>query len=105
LYAVRLYTGLKVPANSRIIIGIKHGGLKDRLLTSSSNSRDHSYERKSAEDEVYTEVDTTIARLESDLPNQVETFVKPLFVLFDYFELSRSVLEDIVNKFVEGKVT
>ena len=105
LYAVRLYTGFNVPANSRIIIGIKHGGLKDRLLTSSSNSRDLSYERKSAEDEVYRETDTTIESLESDLPNQVETFVKPLFVLFDYFELKRSVLDDIVNKFVEGKVT
>ncbi len=105
LYAVRLYTGFNVPANSRIIIGIKHGGLKDRVLTSSSFSRDLSYERKSTEDEVYTEIDTTIEELESELPTQVESFIKPLFVLFDYFELSRNVLEDMVNKFVEGKVT
>lgn len=105
LYAVRLYTGFNVPANSQIIIGIKHGGLKDRVLTSSSNARELSLERKSIEDEVYTEINTTIEKLESDLPIQVESFIKPLFVLFDCFELSRSVLEDIVNKFVEGQVT
>lgn len=54
---------------------------------------------------MYTEIDTTIASFESNIPNQVEIFVKQLFILFDYFELNRSVLEDIVNKFVEGKVT
>jgi hypothetical protein len=104
LYAVRLYSGFKVPVNSRIIIGIKHGGLKNRLLVSSSFSRDLSYERKSVEDEVYTEIDTTLEKIESELPNHVEAFIKPLFILFDYFELSRPVIEDIVNKFVEGKV-
>jgi len=105
LYAVRLYSGFNVPINSRIVIGIKHGGLKDRLLVSSSFSRELDYERKSIEDEVYTEIDTTLEKLESELPSHVETFIKPLFILFDYFELSRSVLEEIVNKFVEGKVS
>ncbi|MBF0216339.1 MAG: hypothetical protein HQL30_05020 [Candidatus Omnitrophica bacterium] len=105
LYAVRLYTGFKVPADSRVVIGIKHGGLKDRMLVSSSFSRELSYERKSIEDEVYTEIDTTLAKIESQLPDQVEALTKPLFVLFDYFEIGRSVLDDIVNKFVEGKVT
>ena len=104
LYAVRLYSGFNVPVNSRIVIGIKHSGLKDRLLVSSSFSRELSYERKSVEDEVYTEIDTTLEKLESELPNHVEAFIKPLFVLFDYFELDKPVLEDIVNKFVEGKV-
>lgn len=104
LYAVRLYTGLKVSQNSRIVIGIRHGGLKDRQLTSSSAARELDFERKSSEDEVYTEIDTMIEQLESKLVDYVEEFTKPLFVLFDYFELNRSVLEDIVNKFVEGKV-
>lgn len=105
LYAVRLYAGFKVPANSRIIIGIKHGGLKDRLLVSSSSSRDISFARKSVEDEVYTEIDSTLEKLESELPNHVEALIKPLFILFDYFEIDRSVLDDIVNNFVEGKVS
>ncbi|MEK6564576.1 MAG: hypothetical protein AABZ65_06080 [Candidatus Omnitrophota bacterium] len=105
LYAVRLYTGLNVAQNSRIVIKIKHGGLKDRLLVSSSFSRELSWDRKSIEDEASTEIDTTIEKLESGLPDHVEAFIKPLFVLFDYFDLSRNVLEDIVNKFVDGKVS
>lgn len=105
IYAIRLYRGLKAPSDSRIVIGIKHGGLKDRLLVSSSADRYLHEERKSAEDEVYTEIDTTIDKLESKLVDYVEEFTKPLFVLFDYFELTRSVLEEIVNNFVAGKVS
>ena len=105
LYAVRLYTGLKVPPNSRILVGIRHGGLKDRILTASSAARDFNDSRKSMEDEVYTEIDTTIEKLESNIVDNVEEITKPLFILFDYFELSRSVLEDIVNKFIQGRVS
>lgn len=67
--------------------------------------RELDYERKSAEDKVYSEIDTTVEKLESDLANNVEAFTKPLFILFDYFELNKSVLEDIVNKFVQGRVS
>lgn len=103
LYAIRLYTGLKVPPNSRIIIGIRHYGLKNRILEA-AGSRDLGYERKSVENEVYSEIDTTIVKLESDLIKYVEEFTRPLFMLFEFFELNKSVLEDIVNKFVEGKI-
>ena len=105
LYAVRLYTSLKISPNSRILIGLRHSGLKNHVLSSSSPARDFYDECKSTEDEVYTEIDTTIERLESNLVDNVEKITKPLFILFDYFELSRSVLEDIVNKFVQGRVS
>ena len=105
LYAVRLYSGLNVSPNSRIIVGIRHGGLKGRILTASSAAWDVYAQSKSTEDEVYNEIDTTIEKLESNLVDNVEAFTKPLFILFDYFELSRSALEDIVNKFVQGRVS
>ena len=50
---------------------------------------------------MYNEIDTTIEKLESNLVDYVEEFTKPLFILFDYFELDRAVLEDIINNFVE----
>lgn len=103
LYAVRLYSGFNVSPNSRILIGIRHGGLKDRLL-SASGPRMLSYERKSMEDEVYTEVETTLEKIESELVELVEKFTEQLFIIFDFFRLDRGVLEDIVNNFVKGKV-
>lgn len=104
LYSVRLYSGLNVPPDSRILIGIRHGGLKGRILSAVGN-RDLDYDRKSDEDEIYTEVETTFEKIESDLVDIVQRFTQPLFVIFDFFELDRKVLEDIVNNYVAGKVT
>ena len=36
LYSARLYSGLNVPRDAHYIIGIRHGGLKGRLLSTSS---------------------------------------------------------------------
>jgi len=105
LYAVRLYSSFKIPPNSKIMIGIRHSGLKNRVLASANPLRDWRIEHKSSEDEVYTEIDTTLEKIESNLVDNVEEFTKQLFIIFDYFELSKSVLEEIVNNFVEGKIT
>ena len=102
LYAVRLYSGLKVPLDSRILIGIRHGRLKDCILTAVGPR--HLIPRESMEEEVYTEVETTFEKIESDLVDLVQRFTQPLFVLFDFFELDRTVLEHIVNNYVEGRV-
>ena len=107
LYATRLYSGLKVPRDAHYLVGIRHGGLKGRVLSTSSIARRFppSGDRVSGENEVYSELDTTIEHTESNLIELVERFTQPLFVVFNFFELSRSVLEDIVNKFVGGKGT
>jgi len=104
LYSIRLYSGLKVPPDSRLLVGIRHGGLKDRGLSAAGRFL-FNYNRKSKEDETYAEVETTLGKIESDLVDLVQRFTQPLFVLFDFFELDRKVLEDIVNNFVAGKVT
>lgn len=104
LYSVRLYSGFKVPSDSRIVIRIRHGGLKDRIL-SAVRGRDLPYDRKSAEDEVYTEVETTFEKIESDLPDLIQRFTQPLFVIFDFFEVHRKLLEHTVDNFVAGRVT
>lgn len=102
LYAVRLYSGLKVLPESRILIGIKHGGLKDHIL---SRAVGHErFARKSDEDEVYTEIETTLEKIESDLVNIVEKFTQPLFVIFNFFEIDKKSLEKIVDDFVAGRI-
>lgn len=107
LYASRLYSGLNVPKDAKYLVGIRHGGLKGRLLSTSSIARRFfpSTDKASIEDEVYTEVETTIEKTESQLVDLVEKFTQPLFIVFNFFELNKSVLEEIVKKFVAGEVT
>jgi len=107
MYAARLYSGLDVPRDAHYLVGIRHGGLQGRVLSVSSIARRMPpySDRISSEDEVYIEVETTIEQTESQLVELVEKFTQPLFVVFNFFELKRDVLAEIVNKFVEGKVT
>lgn len=104
LYSVRLYCGLNVPSDSRILIGIRHGGLKGRVL-SNPEGREFFRNRKSDENEVYNEVGSALEKIESDLVKLVQKFTEPLFILFGFFEVNEKVLENIVNDFVAGRIT
>ena len=105
LYAVRLYTGLKVPLDSPIEIGIRHGGLKGRVLSATQSRSFGLNDARSIEDEVYTEVETRLDKIESDLVKLVEQITDPFFILFEFRKFDRSVVEDIVNNFVAGRCT
>lgn len=100
LHAVRLYSGCKVPLDARILIGIKHGGLKDRSIGVADTRRHLSYKPKSEEDEIDNVIDTTLERIEPDLIGLVEQIVDPLFTLFNFWKVEKNILEEIVNKFV-----
>jgi hypothetical protein len=109
LYAVRLYTSLNVPPDSRLLIGLRHGGLKGRIISAtpkgSVTDRRLGIHGKAIEDEVYTEVETAIDRIEPDLVDLVERIATPLFGVFDFFQISKTILAEIDNDFVDGKVT
>ena len=102
LYAVRLYSSLKVPLDSKILIGIRHGGLKNRILSASDGGH-MIYYSKTIENEVYTEVETTLEKIEANLVDLVGEFINPLFIVFDFFTISKDGLENYVNNFVEGR--
>jgi len=106
LYSVRLYSSLKVPVDSHFLLGIRHGGLKDRILTAVGGRELTMLEDyRSSVDEIDTEIEVELGKIESDLVDIVEKFSRPLFEIFYYFKLDRGVLEDIVDNFVKGKVT
>ena len=105
LYAVRLYRSLNVQPDSRLVIGFRHGGLKGRNISATPNRRLVRLYGNAHEDEVYAEVETTIEKIEPDLVNLVQQITMPLFIVFDFFEIQKSILEEIVNNFVNGKVT
>ncbi len=104
LYTVRLYTSLNVRPDSRLLMGFRHGGLKGRNISATA-SRSLGIHGKAIEDEVYTEVESAIERIEPDLVDLVQRITAPLFMVFDFFQIDKSILEEIVNNFVDGKVT
>jgi hypothetical protein len=104
MYINNLYSFFSVPSNEKIEVTIRHGGLKGRVLSSSSPSRSLLEKYKTEHDEVHTKIETTLDEINSNIVNVVEEFTKPLFVQFESFELPREVLEDIVVNFRNGKI-
>lgn len=102
LYCVRLYTELGVPGTATANIGIRHGGLRDRIL-SAGGSRLLIMDRRTSEDEVESEIQVPLTIIESNLVGLVKKFAEPLFMLFDFFELSDAIYTELVDKFVAGK--
>jgi hypothetical protein len=100
LYCRRLYDRLGVSPATDVNIEIVHGGIAGRVLGTADPSRHLSMDRTTAEDRVVTRLQVPLLRIESDLTDLVNAFVKPLFELFDFFEISDKVLADIVDGFV-----
>jgi hypothetical protein len=103
LYLARLYNQLVIDVTTPVHIIVEHGGLKDRTLKAAGN-RLMFTKRKTSQDKVTTEIDTTVGELEAKLVDHVEKITKGLFVIFDYFEVDRKTLEEIVTNFVNGKI-
>lgn len=104
LYSIRLYSGFKIPIDSRILIGIKHGGLENRIISRADGRNLLDFQYISQEDEVNTKVDTTFEKIKSDLVELIQEFIQQLFVIFDFFEVDRGIIENIVNNYLEGIV-
>ncbi len=104
MYIKNLYSGFKIPVNSQIQVTIRYGGLKWRTLSAESSNRSLFSENKIETDEVSTTILTTLEEIESNMANVVEKFTKPLFEQFEFFELGRPVLENIVLNYINGKV-
>lgn len=105
LYAKQLYSGFNVPPDSRVLVRIRHGGLKGRILGAAGGGRELNHERKSQEDEICTEIETSIEKIGSDIVSLVDELTQPLFVVFDFFKVNFRVLKDIVNNYLAGKTT
>jgi hypothetical protein len=99
LLLARVYRRLDASDTDQITVWFRHQGLKGRTLRAGSRDRDV-WERKTTEDVVESSFTTSLADLETNLVGCVKQIIGPLFVVFEFFELSDHVLEDIVNKFV-----
>jgi hypothetical protein len=105
LYCARLYERLGIENTGSVNIAIRHAGLKGRELVSAGGTRHLWGGRRTSEDVVEHEVSIPLAKIESDLVVIVKDFIRPLFTMFEFFELADNVFEDIVDGFVSGEVT
>lgn len=99
LYCLRLYSELGVPGTTIVNIGIRHAGLRDRILAI-GGLRYPSVDRKSDEDEVASEIHVPLTIIEGNLVELVKKFAAPLFMLFEFFEIPDAVYSEIVDNFV-----
>lgn len=105
LYCVRLYSRLGVDPSTEVNIFLVHGGLRNRRLTSAGITRPLHGSYTTIQDIVDGAISIPIKEIEPNLVKLVKDFSEPLFVLFDFFELSNPVYANIIKSFLEGRVT
>ena len=105
LYCLRLYSFLGVDRSSKILVRVRHGGLKGRVLTAASPGRYVRSGNPSEDDDSESVVSGTLDEIEANLGKHVKRILAPVFALFDFAEFNDSVYDGIVNSFVAGKVS
>lgn len=105
LYCARLYGTLGVDPTTQVSVAIRHSALRGRVLSSSNPARSVWAKQPSEEDVSETILSSPLGAIESDLVDLVKQVARPLLVLFEFFELSDPVYEQIVNDYVAGKTT
>ena len=105
LYALRLYDRLGVDPSTRFVLELKYGGLNGRVLGSSSPNRILSGPYPCSEDEITSGYDGSLQEVERSLTEVVKQLTAPMLALFDFFEAADSTYQEIVEAYVEGRVT
>lgn len=106
LFCARLYTNLGIPNTRSVNIQINYSGLSGWQLSASGNRRLTMHSRASSiEDSISHSVTVPLIQIENDLVALVKDFTAPLFGLFDFASFGDDIYTDIVNNFVEGRVT
>jgi TIR domain-containing protein len=106
LYCRNLYNNMGVDDGALVRLRIRHSGIKGRTLSSSNPNRIMwPHENKSSADSSESTVEFQHPLTDHDVVEKTRELLNPLFVLFDYFELSESVYQDIVGNFIQGRCT
>lgn len=104
MFIQNLYTKLGLPPETKIVIRIEHGGLKDRELINASPYRPIFSRKGTNEGESAVELTTVLGTMSDTRPDDVRKILEPMFMLFDFMEVDKSVYEDIVRNFERGLV-
>jgi len=104
MYISNLYKKIGIDENAEFMVQIKYSGIKDRIIGSAGNRKIYE-QRKSSENEIVKKVKVSVMKIDNDLSELVEQIITPLFEVFDFFEIKREFLEDIVNKYKKGEIS
>jgi len=106
LYLMRLYTNFGLDRSAEFSVGVRHSGLKGRILSASGDrALTLSLPRKCEVDFCDEEISGSIDEFEGKLVEKAEALLAPLFRLFEFFELGHPIYDDIISNFVKGRVT
>lgn len=106
LHCVNLYKALGIEPNAQIEVKMRYGGLRGRRLTAASHNRLIMERAPAIEDQV--NIPPLVFRISTFQDNAVQLVKKlcaPLFVIFDFAEISDAVYAHIVIDFLNGKLS
>jgi len=103
LHCQKLYENLNIDPKQTIHFSINHFDLNGRILTAGSRTRSFSRRYDCVEDVHKFDGIYSIELIVADLNGIVYQITKNLFELFNWFDYQKSVCDDIVDKFLEGK--
>jgi hypothetical protein len=104
MYLARLYAGLGVPEDTRVYLFVRYGGLAGAILKATPSRPAFGEYGPAAEGSVSSQVTTTLAALRADMVDVVKAITRPLFILFDYFELPEGAYQSIVEDYAKGRL-
>lgn len=103
LHCISLYKNLGVPPGTEVMLTLRYGGLKGRVLKS-VGTRWITPAKNHAEDEVSSSVAFDVGVDETAVSPLVQALCAPLFILFDFKQFSDTVYSQIVTNFIKGKL-
>ncbi|MBI3374797.1 MAG: toll/interleukin-1 receptor domain-containing protein [Betaproteobacteria bacterium] len=106
LYCRNLYSNLGVEIGSAVHLRLRHSGIGGRNLSSSNPNRMMwPIERKSAANTSECKIEFQHPLTDRGVVEKTMELLKPLFVLFDYFEPDESIYQDVIGNFIQGRCT
>jgi len=105
-YCRNIMGNLNYADGSLIDFRVRHTGLQGRILSSSNPNRDLGPSKYVCHEAVAQAEETFALPLNDDgIVELVKKLLAPMFELFDFFELSAGVYEDITRKYIAGNAT
>jgi hypothetical protein len=104
LHCFNLYKELGVSPDSQISIDIEHSGLKNRILGVADQMRLMQWNRKCNEDESTWSKTLPLGTLEANLRELTKEATKELFVLFEFWQPSDEVFDQIFTNFMNSRI-
>lgn len=105
MYALRLYDQLGIDPSTGFELELRYGGLNGRVLRTSTPNRYIGGPYTCAEDQITTSYEGSLQEVEGSLTKIVKHLTAPMLGLFDFFELDDSIYQQIVEAYVDGRVT